>query len=250
MTDRRRNGFILLLVARAASSRSLAVIVGASKTRLGLDLKGGVELVYQGKPTPQQPKVTPDAIDRALDIMRERVDALGVARARDPALRRRPDRGRPAGRQERPARASKQVGTTAQLFFYDWETNVLGPGRQADPHRPDVDRRPAAGHAGGLPLYDAVQRAAKRPPEAQPRPARPAPQYYLVQPRHKKLHRRARRTPRRTCYSRAAGGTKPAGRARSSRSTRARSIVQAEKADDAPKDPPDALLRPPRQRRR
>ena len=76
MTDRRRNGLILLLVAGLLLAS--LVVIATKPTRLGLDLKGGVELVYQGKPTPQQPKVTPDALDRALDIIRERVDQLGV----------------------------------------------------------------------------------------------------------------------------------------------------------------------------
>ena len=48
MTDRRRNLFVLLLVAGLLVA-SLAVIV-TKPTRLGLDLKGGVSLIYQGKP--------------------------------------------------------------------------------------------------------------------------------------------------------------------------------------------------------
>ena len=77
MTDRRRNGLILLLVAGLIAAS--AVVVATKKTRLGLDLKGGVELVYQAKPTPAQPKVTQDAVNRSIDIMRERVDQLGVS---------------------------------------------------------------------------------------------------------------------------------------------------------------------------
>src|SRR5882672_6101890 len=77
MTDRRRNFFILLLVGLLLVS-SLAVIA-TKKTREGLDLKGGVSLVYQAKPTKFAPKVTSDALQRTLDIMRERVDQLGVA---------------------------------------------------------------------------------------------------------------------------------------------------------------------------
>src|SRR5437763_424710 len=77
MTDRQRNGLILLIVAGLIAAS--AVVITSSKTRLGLDLKGGVQLVYQGQPTPQTPHVTQDALTRAVDIMRQRVDQLGVA---------------------------------------------------------------------------------------------------------------------------------------------------------------------------
>ena len=84
MTDRQRNGFVLVLVAGLILA-SLVVIAGIPgttkphKTRLGLDLKGGVQLIYEGQPTAQTPKVTPDALSRAVDIMRQRVDQLGVS---------------------------------------------------------------------------------------------------------------------------------------------------------------------------
>src|SRR3982075_2567756 len=76
MTDRRRNTLILLIVAGLIAA-SLAVIV-SKPTRLGLDLKGGVELIYQGKPTAQS-KVDTESLNRAIDIMRKRVDQIGVA---------------------------------------------------------------------------------------------------------------------------------------------------------------------------
>ena len=53
MTDRQRHGFVLLLVAGLIAAS--AVILTQFKTVLGLDLKGGVELVYQAQPTPQSP---------------------------------------------------------------------------------------------------------------------------------------------------------------------------------------------------
>ena len=55
MTDRRRNLFILLLVAGLLVA-SLAMIFTKS-TRLGLDLQGGVSLTYQAKATKQAPVV-------------------------------------------------------------------------------------------------------------------------------------------------------------------------------------------------
>src|SRR4030081_3671401 len=77
MNVRQRNGFILLLVAGLLVA-SIAAI-SQQKTRLGLDLQGGVELVYEGLPTKQQPVVTQDALQRAVDIIRQRVDQLGVS---------------------------------------------------------------------------------------------------------------------------------------------------------------------------
>src|SRR6202166_4205810 len=83
MTDRRRNTFVLLIVAGLVILSLLVVagipgVVKAKKTRLGLDLKGGVELVYQGRPTAQS-KVDAESLNRAIDIMRKRVDQIGVA---------------------------------------------------------------------------------------------------------------------------------------------------------------------------
>ena len=101
MTSRRRNLFVILLVLGLLAAS--LVLIATKQTRLGLDLKGGVELVYQGQPTPQT-KVTP-AGDRPLDRHHARPGrrprCLG---ARDPAARQRPGLRRPAGRQERPAR--------------------------------------------------------------------------------------------------------------------------------------------------
>ncbi len=77
MSDRRRSLLILLLVFGLIAAS--AVVVATKQTKLGLDLQGGVQLVYEGQPTPQQPTVDQQALDRALQIMRQRVDAFGVA---------------------------------------------------------------------------------------------------------------------------------------------------------------------------
>lgn len=76
MSDRRRNLFVLLFVAGLVAA-SLAVIF-TKPTKLGLDLRGGVALVYQAKPT-KQSQVTGEAVDRTIEIMRQRVDAFGVS---------------------------------------------------------------------------------------------------------------------------------------------------------------------------
>ena len=152
MTNRTRNfsilGVVLLLLAAAG------FIIATKSTRLGLDLQGGTELVYQGQPTPQVPTVTPQALDDALETIRKRTDALGVS---EPEIQR-------SGRDQisiglpdvqNAQRAIDQVGSTAQLQFYDWEPNVLG------------DRGPDVPYAGSKALYDAVEVATKQKPKAE-----------------------------------------------------------------------------------
>jgi SecD/SecF fusion protein len=165
MTDRRRNTLILLIVAGLVVASVAAI--ATKKTRLGLELKGGVELVYQGKPTAAA-KVTPETLERAINIMRKRVDQLGVAQ---PEIQR-------SGPEEidvalpdvsNAARAQEEVGRTAQLQFYDWEPNVIGPtGQKAGPTEGTVTGDSTStgpgGVTAGLPEYQAVLRAAKRAP--------------------------------------------------------------------------------------
>src|SRR6185437_13975053 len=77
MTERHRSVFVLLIVLGLIAA-SLEVL-NQRDTKLGLDLQGGVQLVYEAEPTAQQPTVTPEALQGALDIMRQRVYAFGVA---------------------------------------------------------------------------------------------------------------------------------------------------------------------------
>jgi SecD/SecF fusion protein len=171
MTDRRRNLIVLALVGLLLVL-SLAVIIPGSplskKTRQGLDLKGGTSLVYQAKPT-RFSKVTSDSIQRTMDIMRERVDSLGVA---EPEIQRSgsdqidvslPD-------VSNADQAQQQVGTTAVLGFYDWETSVLGPNGKPDPSNPGVTGASSAGQpgAGTQTFYEAVTRASKFKPTNEP----------------------------------------------------------------------------------
>jgi SecD/SecF fusion protein len=143
MAQRRRNLFVILLVVGLLCASG--AVIAAKPTRLGLDLKGGVELVYQGQPTPQS-KVTPEAVDRSIDIMRERVDALGVS---EPEIQRLGGDQISVGLPDvkNAQRAINQVGTTAKLQFYDFEKNVIG-GPQ----------RPVTG------IYEAVKKASQQKP--------------------------------------------------------------------------------------
>jgi SecD/SecF fusion protein len=152
MTSRTRNLSILALVVVLLGA-AIAVIL-TKPTKLGLDLKGGIELVYQGRPTPQVPEVTQQALDDAVETIRKRTDALGVS---EPEIQR-------SGRDQisiglpdvqNADRAIQQVGTTAQLQFYDWEANVLG------------ERGPDNPFAGTKALYDATEFASTQEGEAE-----------------------------------------------------------------------------------
>jgi SecD/SecF fusion protein len=127
MTNRNRNLSILGAVVVLLVLAALVVVPGtplSKSTKLGLDLEGGTELVYEGRPTPQVPKVTPQAVDDAIETMRKRVDALGVS---EPEIQRAAATQISVGLPDvqNAQRAQEQVGTTAQLQFYDYEPNVL-----------------------------------------------------------------------------------------------------------------------------
>jgi SecD/SecF fusion protein len=132
---RRRNAFILLFVL--ALIVVSALVIASKPTKLGLDLKGGVELVYQGTPTGQVKEVSGQDIERSIEIIRERIDKLGVS---EPEVSRLGENEISVSLPDvtNAQRAIEQVGTTAQLHFYDWEPNLIGrekaiagnPGRE------------------------------------------------------------------------------------------------------------------------
>lgn len=190
MTPKRRNSLILLFVAGLVAA-SLAVIA-LQPTKLGLDLKGGVELVYQGQPTPQS-KVDTESINRAIEIMRSRVDALGVA---EPEIQRSGGNQITVGLPSvtNVARAQEQVGSPAQLVFYDWEKNVYAPnGHLAAPQLPLKDpgamqvMNSAGDPSGGMDLFKAVTMASGLPVRAGADISRTGPQYWLFSADGKRL---------------------------------------------------------------
>src|SRR5947208_6269627 len=122
MRSRRRNLFVILLVLGFLVVSGIVIV--AKPTRLGLDLKGGVQLVYKGEPTPQS-AVTSDAIGRSIDQIRSGCDALGVSETEvqrlgtDEIVVGIPD-------VKNAGRAISQCGKPAQMYFYDFEKNVVG----------------------------------------------------------------------------------------------------------------------------
>ncbi len=170
MSERRRSLFVLLLVLGLIAGSIF--VVSSRDTKLGLDLQGGVQLIYEGQPTAQQPTVTQESLQRSLDIMRDRVDAFGVA---EPELllagRNQIEVNLPGV--EDAERAAEQVGSTAQLFFYDWEENILDEDCQTNPDENASQKTAVTG------FYRAVQAASKCDPQRDDNnSAADAPRFY------------------------------------------------------------------------
>ena len=168
MSNRRRNIFVLAFVGLLILASG--IVVATKKTTLGLDLKGGTELIFQARPTPQNPSINGSDIDRAIEIIRKRTDAFGVS---EPEISRIGSDSIRVGLPDvsNAASASQQVGQTAQLHFYDWEPNVI-----PNPVTTNVPR----GEASFPRYYDAVKVASKQTPECfQNQCTTNGPQYYL-----------------------------------------------------------------------
>jgi len=84
--------------------------------RLGLDLRGGTQIVLETQDSPTV-KAGKESTDRAVEVLRRRVDALGVS---EPSLTRSGDRRiivELPGVQD-PREAAEVIGRTAQLTFH------------------------------------------------------------------------------------------------------------------------------------
>jgi preprotein translocase subunit SecD len=78
--DARPGRTLAILALVLIAMTSLVFIQGATSIRLGLDLRGGTSVTLQPRIAPgEEGKVTNEAIDQAVSIIRQRVNSLGVA---------------------------------------------------------------------------------------------------------------------------------------------------------------------------
>jgi SecD/SecF fusion protein len=138
--SRRQHVFVLLFVVALVAVS--AIIIASKETKLGLDLQGGLQLVYEGQPTGTATEVSGEDIEDSINIIEKRINNLGVSEAEVARLgNTNITVGLPGVTDAN--RAAEQVGTTAQLFFYDWEPNLLGQERVIGGH-PGTQAPPAA----------------------------------------------------------------------------------------------------------
>ena len=131
MGTRRRYLFVLLFVLGLVVVSAL--VIASKETKLGLDLQGGLELVYQGQPTGTATSVSGEDIEDSISIIEKRTNELGVSESEVARLGNENITVSLPGITDA-NRAAEQVGTTAQLYFYDWEPNLIGPEQAIGGH--------------------------------------------------------------------------------------------------------------------
>jgi SecD/SecF fusion protein len=167
--NRRSSLLVVGLLAAALVGVALLAVPGSpirDRPTLGLDLQGGLEVTLEAVPPPNR-TLTDDDLDRSVDIMRNRVDKLGVA---EPEIRKQGSNQiviQLPGVKD-PEAAAKIIGTTAQLELYDLETSLTGPS---------VSGVVPVEHTSLYELLAKVQAQAKGESDA----------YYIVNPKTEKV---------------------------------------------------------------
>jgi SecD/SecF fusion protein len=130
MSERRGHLVLVSLILAALVGVALLAIPGSpihKSPTLGLDLQGGLEVVLKAVPEKNQ-KLQESDLDRSVEIMRSRVDKIGVS---EPEIRKQ---GSDQIVIELPgvhdqARAAELIGKTAKLELYDLQADLTGPSR-------------------------------------------------------------------------------------------------------------------------
>jgi SecD/SecF fusion protein len=114
--------YLLILLALFGAIAGVATLGYFREPTLGLDLQGGLEVVLEARPEAGQ-ELTEADLDRSVEIIRERVDKIGVS---EPEIRKQDPNQIVvdlAGVFDA-ARAASLIGQTAQLEFYDLQGDV------------------------------------------------------------------------------------------------------------------------------
>jgi SecD/SecF fusion protein len=135
--QRRNNLVIIAFVVAALVGAFLLIVPGSplyKKPVLGLDLQGGLQVVLKAVPEEGRPLRESD-LDRSVEIIRERIDKIGVA---EPEVRTQPPDQisveLPGVRDA--ARAQDLIGQTAKLELFDLQTALTGPSIDSQGFQP------------------------------------------------------------------------------------------------------------------
>ncbi|MDQ3898263.1 MAG: protein translocase subunit SecD [Actinomycetota bacterium] len=118
------------------------VLIAERPPRLGLDLRGGTQIVLEAQDAPGR-RIDGDTLDRTVEVLRRRVDQLGVT---EPSLQRSGDRRvivELPGVAD-PEEAVAVIGKTAELAFHPVRAPGQGEQTLTDSGGGTIDLGPAA----------------------------------------------------------------------------------------------------------
>lgn len=115
---------IIVLVASLLGTTTNPIV---KKIKLGLDLQGGFEVLYQVKPVNDGDKITDETMSSAAKALSKRINALGVSEPRIDVEEGHRIRVQLAGIKDQ-KQAREMLSTTAELSFRDSEDNKLLDG--------------------------------------------------------------------------------------------------------------------------
>jgi SecD/SecF fusion protein len=192
-----------LRLAHLAPVAAVLVVVTVVAVFLGVQSRkpagsaaahGGFALVFRAEPTPQAPVVNQAAMVRAVSLMRRRIAAVvpgGEATIAVTSVGTKIFVHAASQTRISQQQLLSLVGTTARMVFYDWEANALTPRGQTvasllatrNPTALEISQGGVAGApgspgAGSMPLYQAVQLAAKQPYSVSKNNARAGSEYF------------------------------------------------------------------------
>ncbi|MFJ6208247.1 protein translocase subunit SecDF [Lysinibacillus sp. NPDC092081] len=123
--------FVLLMVIFTAT---IGTTVGGvlKDIKLGLDLQGGFEVLYEVKELHKGDKITPDVLTATATALGERVNAIGVSEPSIQVEDKNRIRVQLAGVEDQES-ARKLLSTSANLTFRDVEDNLLLDGNDLKP---------------------------------------------------------------------------------------------------------------------
>ena len=150
VTDRTKN--LLTLLAMLVLMGLTAVIAVVRSPVLGLDLRGGLEVILKAVPNDPKNPPTTAQINQAISIIRSRVDKLGVS---EPEIRKE------AGNEvsialagiKDPKAAASIIGSTGQLYMLDYNGDL----------EPIVSKSTSGTANYRASLYDLLKAAQNRP---------------------------------------------------------------------------------------
>jgi protein-export membrane protein SecD len=179
MKQRTRHIVILAVVVALVAGAIFFIIPPNKKTHLGLDLQGGLEVIFQAKTT-QGAIPSSDQMSQAIGIMDRRVNGLGVTESQVQLQGRNQISVALPGVTNQ-QQALKIIGTTAQLEFYvDADTRIAGPSNtQAEVLKSATGLIPKAAMKELQAYVTAVDAHAKNP--SSPVPDFPNVQYRLIE---------------------------------------------------------------------